>query len=59
MKQNDSTHVWRNGEYLGRIAITQEDWKEATSWQQAAMNAARRAFKGSGLYVDDSLPPAG
>ena len=43
------TEVWENGQFLGKVAILPEDWRNATNWRQAALSAARRHF-GAGIY---------
>ena len=41
---NDNCDVWLNGEFLGNIQITLQDWVGVTNWRAAALAAARRVF---------------
>lgn len=36
--------VWVRGEFLGRVTICHEDWRNVSNWRGAAIAAARRMF---------------
>lgn len=47
---DSTTQVWKDGNFLGRIAITDPDWHAGDyTWRKAALHAARRVF-GPGVY---------
>jgi len=53
----NTTQVWLNGEFLGRVGISDADWRFARHWRAAAMNAARRVFgEGRPYHVSEQGP---
>lgn len=44
MDKYGTAEVWYKGEFLGRVAIWDDDWRVGTNWRDSALAAARRVY---------------